>query len=245
MVARKRPVFPNLFWLLAALPHLLPAQTTVTLSSTPNLSRFGAAVVLSATVTPASASGRVTFYDGVTVLGTKSLVSGVASISTIALPAGSRKLRAYYAGANPAATSNVVTQTVNAQFSAGFAARSLLSKPVAAVFAAADFNGDGSADLVMNDGGAFTIGVLLGNGNGSFQPAPGNINIGSPANAAAVGDFNGDGKTDLVVTTSLGNALRFCWATATGAFSFFPPSRSRAPVPCQWATLMEMAMPIS
>ena len=224
MVARKRPVFLKLFWLLAALPYLLPAQTTVSLSTSLNPSKFGAAVILSATVTPATAAGRVTFYDGVTVLGTKALVSGAASISTIALPAGSRKLRAYYAGggANAAATSNVVTQIVNAQASAGFAARNLLSTPVAAVFAAADFNGDGNADLVMNDGSAFTIGVLLSNGNGSFQPAPININLGFPVNAAAVGDFNGDGKTDFVATTSLGNAFKILLGNGDGSFQPLP-----------------------
>src|ERR1022692_5042867 len=44
MAARKRSGFPKLFWLLAALPHLLGAQTTLTLSTSPNPSRFGALV---------------------------------------------------------------------------------------------------------------------------------------------------------------------------------------------------------
>src|SRR5690242_18802429 len=99
--------------LFAAVPCLLAAQTTVTLSTSPNPSTFGAPVVLTATVTTAAANpvaltGKVTFYDGVTVLGAKSLTSGAAQISTIALPAGNRKLRAYYAGV----TSNILTQTV-------------------------------------------------------------------------------------------------------------------------------------
>src|SRR5450631_405487 len=87
MAARKRSGFPKLFWLLAALPHLLGAQTTLTLSTSPNPSRFGALVVLTATVTPSTATGRVTFYDGVTVLGTAPVISGKASISTVSLPA--------------------------------------------------------------------------------------------------------------------------------------------------------------
>src|SRR5437016_14252216 len=109
--------------ILATLPHLLSAQTTVTLSATLNPSRFGAPVVLSATVTPSTATGRVTFYDGVTVLGTRTLSGGAAPFVTRLLPSGPRKLRAYYAGdANfLTATSNVVAQTVNAQSSASFA----------------------------------------------------------------------------------------------------------------------------
>jgi hypothetical protein len=124
---------PTLCLFLAVVPHLLHAQTTVTLSASPTPSTFGAPVVLTATVTPPTATGRVTFYDGVTVLGTKALASGVASISTIALPTGSRKLRAYYAGdaTHSAATSNVVGQTVNSQPSVGLVARSPLSTPAA------------------------------------------------------------------------------------------------------------------
>src|SRR5512140_3728437 len=113
MVIHKFSRFLSLFLLLSALPHLLDAQTTVTLSTSPNPSIFGAPVVLTANVTPPNATGRVTFYDGVAILGTTPLVSGRASISTILLPPGSRKLRAYYAGDNAAATSNVVTEKVN------------------------------------------------------------------------------------------------------------------------------------
>src|ERR1022692_3384035 len=87
MAAFPRPIFPKLFLLLSAVSCLLPAQTTVTLSTSPNPSIFGAPVLMTATVTPATATGKVTFYDGVTVLGTKSLVSGVASLSTSIHPA--------------------------------------------------------------------------------------------------------------------------------------------------------------
>jgi hypothetical protein len=140
----------KLFFLLAALAPSLYAQTTVTLSTSSNPSVFGAPVVLTATVSPATATGKVTFYDGVTVLGTKSLTSGVAQISTIALPAGSRKLRAYYAGA----TSNMLTQTVTAAAGGALSAQSpfpLPGVPTSAVVA--DFNGDGKADFAFPTSG--------------------------------------------------------------------------------------------
>jgi FG-GAP-like repeat/FG-GAP repeat len=62
-----------------------------------------------------------------------------------------------------------------------------------------DFNVDGRADVaVVNGGGSNTVSVLLGNGDGSFQPAK-SFAVGSGPRSMAVGDFNRDGRQDLVV----------------------------------------------
>ena len=65
--------------------------------------------------------------------------------------------------------------------------------------AVADVNGDGRPDLlVANEIGTGQVGVLLGNGDGTFQPVQ---TYGSfTSYSVAAGDVNGDGKLDLVVT---------------------------------------------
>jgi hypothetical protein len=71
--------------------------------------------------------------------------------------------------------------------------------------AVGDFNGDGKSDVVVANecqtsacsGGS--VGVLLGNGDGTFQPAQSYTSGGSATTSVAVGDFNGDGKPDVAL----------------------------------------------
>jgi uncharacterized repeat protein (TIGR02543 family) len=80
-----------------------------------------------------------------------------------------------------------------------------------------DFNGDGKQDLaVANQGG--DVSILLGNGDGTFQPAV-NFGAGTTPLSVAVGDFNGDGKQDLAVANNGSNnvsiLLRNCVVAVT------------------------------
>jgi FG-GAP-like repeat len=66
-----------------------------------------------------------------------------------------------------------------------------------------DFNGDNKQDLAVttlifvgSEGRNGNASVLLGNGDGSFQPAV-ETSLGGAASSGAVGDFNGDQKLDL------------------------------------------------
>jgi len=66
-----------------------------------------------------------------------------------------------------------------------------------------DFNSDGKPDLGVANRGSFdspatNISVLLGNGDGTFQPAV-NYGAGIGPSSVAVADFNADGKPDLVI----------------------------------------------
>jgi hypothetical protein len=64
----------------------------------------------------------------------------------------------------------------------------------------ADFNGDGKPDLMVQ---GVWLTLLLGNGDGTFQPA---VNIASDISprSFAVGDFDGNGTLDLAITTYAG-----------------------------------------
>src|SRR5689334_7176866 len=77
--------------------------TTTTLQITPNPSVFGQPVTLVATVSPAAATGTVTLYDGVAVLGVSKLSGGkvtltTATLTTTSLGIGIRSLQAFYSG---------------------------------------------------------------------------------------------------------------------------------------------------
>jgi hypothetical protein len=66
----------------------------------------------------------------------------------------------------------------------------------------ADMNNDGALDLIVTQiSGPAAVQILLGNGDGTFNPARSFSTIGS-AVALAVGDFNNDGNLDVAVAQS-------------------------------------------
>jgi hypothetical protein len=79
--------------------------------------------------------------------------------------------------------------------------------------AVGDFNGDHNPDIVVATGSDFfrrgggfmslgAVSVLIGNGDGTFQPGAVYDNGANDAMSVALGDFNGDGKVDLAVAST-------------------------------------------
>src|SRR3989442_113159 len=96
-----------------------------------------------------------------------------------------------------------------------------------------DFNGDGKPDLAVANYGDGSAWVLLGNGDGTFQPAR-NIFLTGGGNTVwyiAEGDFNADGKLDLAVTNLTNNIVMVLLGNGDGTFQAartFPVSTNPA-----------------
>jgi len=89
------------------------------------------------------------------------------------------------------------------------------------VVQASDFNGDGKLDLAFCD--SSQIGVMLGNGDGRFQPPT--FYTADPTGQRlftfAVGDINSDGKPDLIVSeypTDFGSTFVVMLGNGDGTF---------------------------
>jgi hypothetical protein len=78
---------------------------------------------------------------------------------------------------------------------------------LAQAVAVGDVNKDGNPDVIVVNAGVLglgSVGVLLGNGDGTLQPAVNYPVKFFEADAVAIGDLNGDGWPDLVVGASDG-----------------------------------------
>ncbi len=83
----------------ASVSTVAQVPTSTSLTSSPNPSTSGEAVVFTATVSPAQATGTVTFYHGSTVMGTSNLSrKGVATLSYSGLSASEHQITATYNG---------------------------------------------------------------------------------------------------------------------------------------------------
>lgn len=91
----------------------------------------------------------------------------------------------------------------------------------------ADFNNDGILDMAAIDnavGGTSSMGILLGNGNGTFRIGVSRSTSGINTNSVVrAGDFNGDGRIDLIYNTSNGSG-EIVMLTGVGDGTFSGPT---------------------
>ena len=117
-------------------------------------------------------------------------------------PRGNPQGRSPSAGVQPSAGEAITNPVFFTAPTFGSAGRSARNTEIG------DFNGDGKLDLLISneclsdaDCTQGTAAVLLGNGDGTYQPALVS-NTGAVLASVAIGDFNRDGKLDVVVNNA-------------------------------------------
>lgn len=187
------------------------ALTTTTVSGTPNPSVFGNSVTLTAiiaVVAPGAGTptGTVTFYDGVSVIGTSSLVGLQATIATSILTPGPHNITAVYNGNGSFLTSTSPgwTQTVTRGTTSTSLVTSLTPSPFGssltftATVSVATGAGTPTGTVTFRDG-LITLGTQpLAGGTATFSTsllAVGTHNI--------VANYNGDGNFTLSISNTI------------------------------------------
>ena len=192
------------------------AQTT-SLSASPSPAFVGHSVTLTASVTGATApaGSTVTFYNGVTVLGSAAVNSatGKAILRTMMLPASSSNglaLTAQFFTSAHAKQFPAAPATLQVTGATGVDLGNLTTggsvRGGNRQILAADFNNDGVMDFAIYGGGS--VDILLGNPvgggtpNGTFAEPANFTPLGAACNYMVSADFNGDGNADLACDTN-------------------------------------------
>ncbi len=86
--------------------------------------------------------------------------------------------------------------------------------------AVGDFNGDHLPDVALNTAGPAgpAVEVLLGKGDGSFQPNHQILSVGQTPLSVAAGDFDRNGALDLVTANSTSGTLSVLLGNGNGSF---------------------------
>lgn len=181
-----------------ATPVTVETVTTLLASNARTLP--GEPVTLVAQVAGANASGNVNFYNGSTLIGTATVVNGLATLTVSNLPVGARSLRARYMGdaANNASYSAYVNTTVLAPVTVGVAGSTTsaaLGAPVTLTATVAGTSPTGSVSF-------FRGGVLLGTATVSGGQASltlGSLPLGASDITAA---YSGDAANAFATSSS-------------------------------------------
>ena len=96
-----------------------PQPTFTSLTASPTNVTAGQPVTLTATVSPAAATGTISFFDGSSLLANSPLTGGAAIFTTSSLSVGNHSLTASYGGSTNYATSNSSPASVTVTSSGG------------------------------------------------------------------------------------------------------------------------------
>ncbi|MDB5861704.1 MAG: Rhs protein-like protein [Ramlibacter sp.] len=198
------------------LPVLAAAQTSSStgLTTTASPSTAGQGITLTATVTGATPTGTVTFLDGATSLGVRSLSGGVAKLAVSTLVVGAHTLTASYAGDanNAASTSAALSQSVAPAGSTV----TLTATPASAsvgqnVTLMAKVNGVSPSGMVTFTDGGSTIGTASVSG-GAATLSINSLAVGSHTLAASyAGDTNNTSATASAVSLTVAARAGYLW----------------------------------
>jgi hypothetical protein len=177
------------------------------------MTQLGGTVPLSATVSNDATAAGVTWSIGGCTGGTSlcGVVTNVANpssgsftadyVAPQTVPPGGKLAVVATSVTDPSASASVAVTISPIRFTS----QNYPAGNVPSSVAVADFNGDGKPDVAVVDygnpstGGNGGVSLLLGNGDGTFQPAK-LASAGLNPISIAVGDLNDDGKQDFVVT---------------------------------------------
>ena len=205
-------------------PKALTATTTTLLVSPGGTATLGDSVTLTTYVTPSAATGRVTFYDGETILGSSPVNGAATSLVTKLLPFGPHSLWVLYPGNSTYAASVSSKTSLNIQANGVVSYQTATGTASAGNLAYAvtngDFNGDLKTDMAIANAGSDNVTILLGDGQGGFsQPAGSPVSVGAKPQGIATGDFNQDGKMDLAVASVNGMNVSVLLGNGQGGFT--------------------------
>ena len=200
------------------------AASTTTALSAPGSSTYNASVTLSATVTSSAGTpaGTVTFYNGAAALGTGTLNgSGVATLSTATLPAGTDNLTATYAtagnfsGSTSPASSISVTQASQTITFPAIASRAYGSAPFAVSATSSAGSGYPVTITVQSGPAAINGGTVSLSGVGTVVLLASQAGDKNYSAATATQSFQ---VTPATLTVSANNATR-AYGAANPVFS--------------------------
>ena len=199
------------------------AASATMLASSLNPSTYGTAVKFTATVSPATSTGTVQFFDGATSLGNGALGGGAVSLTTAALSAGSHSITANYGGDsnNLSSASPAVSQTVNKANTT--TAISSSANPAAAgqsvKFTAQVSPSTATGTVTFYDGASAIGTAVLSGGTASLSTST--LSVGAHSITAA---YSGDGNDNSSTSSALTETINSLIGTTTALSSSPNPS---------------------